>query len=161
MIWAFRVGGLAVADPISKHQERDNTWGIVINKDGTIVSMNDTTGFNFYEFHGFMMWAAWGVFGFIQLLSNRYLKGKWRWNMWLHRISGTCILLLTFTVGLMALARSEWQVSAGFHEILGVIILALVTLPVLGGVFNRSRMMRLRWRTDLMLKVKRGHQVSL
>lgn len=116
--------------------------------------------FDFYALHGFMMWAAWGVLGLVQLFTNRYLKGGngWRYTMWVHRISGTLTLVITWTMAMLALKRSGWRVEAGVHQILGVVILSLVTVIVLGGVFNRITMQRLRWRTADMLRVKRGHR---
>jgi hypothetical protein len=79
--------------------------------------------------------------------------------MWIHRISGIIILIITWTMALLALSKAKWEVEIGVHQILGVIILSLVTLIILGGVFNRSMMQRFRWRTADMLKIKRGHRV--
>lgn len=116
--------------------------------------------FDFYELHGFMMWTAWGVLGWVQLFTNRYLKwgNMWRYTMWIHRVSGTLTLLLTWVFAMLALKRAGWEVEVGVHQILGVIVLSFVTLIVLGGVFNRSMMQRLRWRTADMLRIKRGHR---
>jgi hypothetical protein len=79
--------------------------------------------------------------------------------MWIHRICGTLILLITMTVAFLTLARKEWTITSGPHEILGVVILSLVLLIVLGGVFNRSMMQRLRWRSSLMFRIKMGHRL--
>lgn len=105
------------------------------------------------------MWAAWGIFGLIQLVSNRYLKVYWKLNMWVHRISGSIIWLLTLVMGFMAISRANWEVTYSPHNILGFCITLLVTLLVLGGVFTRSMMNRLKWRTHLILKIKTGHRV--
>lgn len=48
------------------------------------------------------MWTAWGILGFIQLASNRWLKGYWYLNMWIHRIAGTSIMIITLIMGIMA-----------------------------------------------------------
>jgi len=41
-----------------------------------------------YVFHGWMLYISWGLLLIVQLGSVRYLKWKWRWNMWLHALSG-------------------------------------------------------------------------
>lgn len=100
------------------------------------------SAFDFYELHGFMMWGAWGVLGLVQLLTNRYCKGGngWRYTMWVHRICGTLMLLITFVMAFMALDKADWKVNKGVHEVLGVMILSFVALLVAGGIFNRSMM---------------------
>jgi hypothetical protein len=88
------------------------------------------------------MWAAWGILGVVQLFTNRYLRlhKGWRYTMWVHRIAGTCTLLITWVMAMLAIKRAGWVVEVGIHQIIGVIILSLVTLVVVGGVFNRSMM---------------------
>ena len=159
MLYALRVGNLTDDSKIRFHNNGFGYWGFRIRGDGTFEEP-DGSNFDFYKFHGFMMWAAWGIFGLVQLASNRYLKVYWRLSMWIHRISGLIILLITLTLSFLALSKAGWEVEIGVHQIMGVIILSLVLLIVLGGVFNRSMMQRFRWRTADMLKIKRGHRVS-
>jgi hypothetical protein len=152
MVHALLVGGVIVGDStdVKFHKTGYGPWGIIIRSNGAIVLTSDTF-FNFYEFHGFMMWAAWGVFGFIQLATNRYLKTQWRYVIWVHRIAGTLILIITWVAAMLALQKSSWEFEVGVHQVIGITILSLVTLIVLGGVFNRSRMQRFRWNTKKML----------
>ncbi len=105
------------------------------------------------------MWLTWGVLGFLQLASNRYLKSQWTWHLWMHRITGTIILLMTLGLGILSIKEYGWSVYPAPHNIIGVIVISVVTLITLGGVFTRSRMMRLKWNTSKMLKIKRGHQL--
>ena len=84
------------------HADGHGSLSIMIRGDGAIVLSNADV-FDFYKFHGFMMWAAWGVFGLVQLATNRYFKIYWRYVMWIHRISGTLILLITWIVAMLAL----------------------------------------------------------
>ena len=77
--------------------------------------------------------------------------------MWIHRFAGTSILILTLTLGFMAFKRAGNEVVNSWHTIIGFIITCVVTVLALGGVFTRSMMNRLRWRTNTILKIKRGH----
>jgi hypothetical protein len=63
MLYSFRIGGLNTSADIIKHQER-GYWGIILRKDGAVV-LSDDPPFDYFEFHGFMMWGAWGVLGLI------------------------------------------------------------------------------------------------
>ena len=156
MVYAFRIGNLSNTDGDVKIHTTHGYWGIKIGTDGTILE-DDPVNFN--KIHGFLMWTAWGVLGLVQLVSNRYFKVYWRHVMWVHRISGALILLITLVMAFMALSHKKWYLEVGIHQIIGVTILTLVTLIAVGGVFNRSMMRRLRWRTADVLRIKRGHQV--
>jgi hypothetical protein len=57
------------------------------------------------------MWSAWGIFGMIQLLTNRYLKRYWKYVMWVHRIAGTLILLITMVLGIYTIGHGGWEVE--------------------------------------------------
>lgn len=107
MVYALRVGGVVQGDEsdIGYHRDGKGSFSIKISTNGTIEKLlsDDVDGFDFFEFHGFMMWSAWGVLGFIQLACNRYLKTQWRYIMWVHRITGTLILLITWVIGMLAL----------------------------------------------------------
>ena len=52
--------------------------------------------FGFFLSHGYNMWIAWVLLGTAQISSTRYLKGTLPGiNMWIHRIAGTLMLLIT------------------------------------------------------------------
>ena len=114
MLWAVRQNGLNTDADIGFHKDGFGGWGIIIRGDGAIV-LSDVKVFDFYMFHGLMMWAAWGIFGLVMLATNRYLKVYWRSVMWVHRIAGTLILLITFVVSFLALKRANWEVELGIH----------------------------------------------
>ena len=62
-----------------------------------IIAMPDWFTF---KIHGWMMWTAWSLLSLIQFASNRYLKGVlYGKNMWIHRIIGTVIMLISIIFG--------------------------------------------------------------
>ena len=115
MVFSYRIGNLSTDADIKIHQDHGK-WGIIVRGDGAVVLSADPP-FDFYELHGFMMWTAWGVLGWIQLFTNRYLKwgNMWRYTMWIHRISGSLTLLLTWVFAMLALRRAGWEVEVGIH----------------------------------------------
>ena len=59
--------------------------------------------FNFFLAHGYNMWIAWVGLGVTQISSTRYLKGTYpKFNMWVHQISGTLMVLITLYFGVNA-----------------------------------------------------------
>lgn len=112
---------------------------------------------SFYYYHGWLLWAAWGLFGFIQILSNRYLKRFWWLHMWIHRVSGVVILVLTYVYCLLALKQNEWKIGNKYHEVAGFIVMIVTAVIVIGGVFTRSMMNRLRWKTSKIIAIKLTH----
>ena len=99
------------------------------------------------------MWIAWGVFGFIQVSSNRYLKKYWRVNIWIHRISGTFILLITIAMGIVGIYLAGWQLTGETHDVIGLIVFFSTLFVALGGIFARSRARRLEWKTKVIHRV--------
>jgi hypothetical protein len=81
--------------------------------------------------------------------------------MWIHRVSGFLIFAITITFAsiLINLTGASTRPDNP-HAIIGIIILALVIAITLFGVFTRSRMNRLRWKTVLILRVKNMHKVT-
>lgn len=39
----------------------------------------------------------------------------WRYTMWIHRISGTLTLIITWVFAMLALKRAGWEVEVGVH----------------------------------------------
>ena len=98
-------------------------------------------------YHGWLMWTAWALLGYLQIVSNRYLKSFWWLHMWIHRISGTLILILSYAM-ILAVANFYYWIPCfcgEIHFILGFIVLSFMTAIVLGGVFTKSMMGRLQW----------------
>lgn len=76
-------------------------------------------------------------------------------------ISGTIILAITVTMALLTLKRNHWEVNSGWHDILGVIILASIILLSLGGYFAGIMMNKIKWNTAQIIKLKMGHKVNI
>jgi uncharacterized membrane protein len=78
--------------------------------------------------------------------------------MWIHRIGGTAILLITLIFGIIAVVRIG-EVENQAHNVMGFILLLIVTFIALGGIFTRSMLNRLKWNTKKALAIKKGHKV--
>lgn len=123
-------------------------WSLMISSSGQVTDgFGVPDGENFNKIHGWIMWASWGVFGFIQLLSNRYLKPLWQVNMWIHRISGFLILVGTFVLGFLAIKNLDWEIVSMAHTIVGFSILICVGLVIIGGIVARYSLENFRWNT--------------
>lgn len=84
----------------------DGTFDLLINADGSITL---TESPKFYIIHGYFLWFAWGLLGFLQILSTRHIKQYWKTAMWIHRISGVINMLITFILSLLAYNYVNWK----------------------------------------------------
>lgn len=108
--------------------------------------------------HGWIMWAAWGILGFIQLASNRYMKMFWMVHMWIHIIVGSLIILITIGVGIVGIYVGGWELmSDSIHDIFGQISFFAIVVVALTGIIARDRQLKSRWRTDLTMGLKKLH----
>ena len=133
---------------------------MIIDSNGNVSDYSGGGGgtdYTIYLKHGWLMWAAWGVLGFIQVLSNRYLKVFWKFNRIVHIVSGTSIFIITMVMGLLAMKTSSWEIEKAWHTMMGFIILCAVGLVMLGGFFVGGMLYCSRWNTALVLKIKLGH----
>ena len=74
--------------------------------------------------------------------------------MWVHRISGTFILLATIAMGLVGIKKMDWELTGEEgHYVIGLIIFFATLFVALGGVFARSRTRRLYWKSRLIRRV--------
>lgn len=119
----------------------------------------ETTPFELY--HGWLMWTAWGVLGYVQLISNRYLRVYWKINRWVHLISGLIILVLTLSYGLLMMKEVGWKIIKDWHPIIGFLVLISVGLICLGGLSSGFLMSSIRWKTGAVMRIKKMHKVSL
>lgn len=131
-----------------------NTDGTTTS-DGKIITESDEgiSSGDLALIHGWLMWVAWGLFGFVQIASNRYLKFMWRIHIWIHRIAGSLIMLITIALGIVGIKIADWELESGFHTIIGLIVFFVVTFITLGGIFAKSMTMRLKWKTNVILRV--------
>jgi hypothetical protein len=67
------------------------------------------------------MWTAWTIIGLTQIGSTRYLKHKWRLNMWIHIFGGTMMLLVTLLYGIGGYIRIRQKgiLIDDWHSVLG------------------------------------------
>ena len=112
---------------------------------------------SFFLIHGFSLWSAWCIFGMIQIMSNRYFKHHWRYNMWIHRISGSVILLTTLIYASYALYKFDR--FEAFHVELGIYTLVGVSVPVFSGILARSRLTRADSNSKCLRNCKNAHKV--
>ena len=81
--------------------------------------------------------------------------------MWIHRISGTIILCLTIALSIYGIYIAGWEITnESAHNIIGMIVLLSVLEVALGGIFTRSRMVRLEWKTNAILFFKMIHKTG-
>jgi len=80
--------------------------------------------------------------------------------MWIHRLAGTSILIITLTLGLLAIKKLDWKLTSNPHNVIGFIVMVWVGLISFGGIFARSRLNRARWNTKFALRIKKMHKVK-
>mmetsp|Transcript_1317 Transcript_1317/g.1691 ORF Transcript_1317/g.1691 Transcript_1317/m.1691 type:complete len:290 (-) Transcript_1317:1036-1905(-) len=112
-----------------------------------------------YVTHGIALWLCWGLFSIVQFGVNRYGKGLLHgYYMWIHRIIGTLLMLVTLFFGLWAYRDGNWKIEVNYHAYFVFPVLFLVFFIAVGGVATRSIMRRLTWNTKTALRIKRGHK---
>ena len=68
---------------------------------------------------------------------------------------------LTIALSIYGIYISDWEVnSESPHNIIGMIVLLSVLEIALGGIFTRSRMVRLEWKTNVILFLKMIHKTG-
>ena len=71
--------------------------------------------------------------------------------MWVHRIAGTFILLITIAMGLVGIKRMDWELKGDEgHYVIGLIIFFATLFVALGGVLARSRTRRVYWKSKVI-----------
>ena len=80
--------------------------------------------------------------------------------MWVHRIAGTAILIITIAMGLVGIKKMDWELTgAEPHYVIGLIIFFATLFVAVGGVFARSRIRRLQWKSKFIQRVQFIHKV--
>ena len=95
---------------------------------------------SFYLVHGYVLWAVWTFFGIVQLVTHRYMKSHWKHNLWVHRLSGTVILVTTWIYALVGYTKLKF-VKDDVHAPLGLTVLFIVTPMVLTGIMARKSLL--------------------
>lgn len=158
MIWAWAKSAAAVAF----HGPNKGVYSILITATGVThgeIMPDGATDILFY--HGWMMWVSWGFFGFFMIASNRWLKRFYWLHMWIHAVSATAILIITFIMGFLAIKDLGWTIdTTNPHPVIGFCVLCIVTLIVIAGIVTRYMQQSLKWQTKRILNVRLLHQVS-
>lgn len=88
------------------------------------------------------------------------MKGShWDTRMWIHRLSGAIIVIITLIYAIYAWAFVGWNVFDNSHSYFVFPILFLVLIVAILGVVTRSLLRRTVWNTKTSLVVKRVHWV--
>lgn len=76
------------------------------------------------EYNGSL--AAWGwlLLGFMQIASGRYMKRLWWLNLWLHKVFGIVITLITLITGIAGTITHGLFLN--LHTFLGFLVLIVV-----------------------------------
>ena len=92
---------------------------------------------SFYLVHGYVLWFIWTIFGMIQLMTNRYMKSYWKHNIWIHRMSGTTILVTTLIYAFYGYWKLKF-VKDDVHAPMGLTVLFIVTPVAFTGIYARK-----------------------
>lgn len=79
--------------------------------------------------------------------------------MWIHRLIGTTIMLITLVFGYAAWKYLNYTFTKSWHPYFVFPILFGVPLVAIGGIIARSCMRRSVWNTARALLIKKGHQI--
>jgi len=79
--------------------------------------------------------------------------------MWIHRLIGTAIMIITLVFGYAAWITLYYSFIDNWHSYFVFPILFGVPFIAIGGVISRSCLRRTVWNTASALSVKKGHQL--
>ena len=88
---------------------------------------------DFYEHHGWWLWAAWMPVGLLLLCTKRYGKRSWSCMHLIHAILGYFTLVVTLVWVFKILDYFNWQVNTDLHSIAGLIAVSLCLVVALSG----------------------------
>ena len=118
--------------------------------------------FDFFLLHGWMMWGAWTLFAFVQIVTNRYGRGKcYGFSMWVHIISGWLITVMTGFFAISAYSEMGWWYDAddGDHLYYAFPVLYGVLVIVIAGTVAQQANKFVKWNTSLVLWLKFFHKL--
>ena len=111
----------------------------------------------FFYVHGYMLWIAWGVLGFWQIATMRYLKPFFKPSVWFHIISGLFILIVTLVFCILGIAKLYYTVSSHWHAYIGIFITCAVIIVPVSGFLTYYYNLKSRWSTNLYMKIRASH----
>lgn len=77
--------------------------------------------------------------------------------MWIHRIAGSIIVILTFILSLVVFGKVKWRMQDSIHAVVGLVILIASGILGLGGYLTRYLMNNLKWKTNILLWIRFSH----
>lgn len=113
--------------------------------------------FDILYFHGWFLWCLWGVLGFLQFASARYLKQYYLINMWIHLVSGLFIATCTIPMVVIAFYYYDWTMRDKFHNIIGLVAASATGLVVIGGFATSILIKYSSWKTHTIITTKYMH----
>jgi Cytochrome b5-like Heme/Steroid binding domain/Eukaryotic cytochrome b561 len=137
-----------------------------VNSDGTSGGSNTpvNSGFSIERatnIHGLLMWASWSLLGLVQIITNRYLRHKFKWSKRIHMISGS-LLCASVITGFMFIFKvvlgGEIDLDS-VHTILGNLVVLTGTLVTLGGFLTQFVLgfSNMQWKTNVALLIRGTH----
>ena len=116
--------------------------------------------FNPFLQHGYNMWVAWFVLGSSQVASVRYLKGSWpNINMWVHRIGGSAMVVLTSYFGYKAISTVGKVINNEHSYFVFPIMLSVLLVAAFGSssLYDVRLSTNNQWNTKIKLDEKKMH----
>jgi hypothetical protein len=104
---------------------------------GAVSVVNTDAGTNPFFIHGWLLWGMWGVLGFLQVVSMRYMKNHWVFNALFHIISGWCILIIGLAMSLYAIRKMDGEIDVASHNTSGMIVFIMAFILVITGILAR------------------------
>lgn len=136
MCYAYRVG----SGRFEQHTERDKFVYAPPDADPDSIDLTALSRVDFYEAHGWWMWAAWMPVGFLLLVTKRYAKKYWSCMHVTHAILGFAVVLVTLIWSFKILDYFEWKFNTDLHSIFGVASTCLSLVVGLSGTTTASLM---------------------
>ena len=129
MSYAFRKD----TKSFGKH-ETHGFWKLQIDADGGVTEiyvdelalLRDDT----IETHGWVMWTAWFVCGFLLLATKRYAKKTWFISHLAHAVIGVFVIVGTIV---QALKVSHWKPTESLHNGMGTLVAFMSVLVAISG----------------------------
>eukprot|EP00347_Sterkiella_histriomuscorum_P007376 403349177 len=116
-------------------------------------------GYDILYLHGWLLWQAWGVLGFLQIASVRYMQIFYKFNHYLHMAIGTMITGFTIAMSILAFKYYDYRLRDNLHSKLGYAVLILSGIILLSGFFLYFMKYKLKWRTPYLKAIKFNHKV--
>jgi len=123
-----------------KHDEW-KIWSFKVTEKGEVAQpVIDVTEYlrsDKIEEHGWWMWSAWFVVGFLLLATKRYSKKNWVVMHYLHALLGGFVLVVTI---IFALSVTTWAPFEELHNGIGSLCVVVTIFGSLSGSVTAAMM---------------------